>query len=385
MHILILPSWYPAYPEDIRGCFFRDQALALLKAGNQVGVVANEFRSLKNWKTIFSCKHGFFYENDSGINTIRFKTMLWFPKVPFLINTLNTVFGKQGVEKYVEKYGKPDIIHVHSCLYMGEIAQYIKTKYQINYIVTEHSSGYIRDLYTPYQLQVTKEILNNSSCNIAVSSQMAKFFMNKFETSSKWEVVPNIVNPIFFEKKLEERKSNNNRFKFINVAFMNENKRQINIVKAYHKLIQQGFINIELDLIGEGEEKSALEKYVKDNMLTNINFLGLKDRYFIAEAMSKSDCFILSSNFETFGVVIIESLASGLPVISTKCGGPEDILVEENGLLVEKNNIAELAEAMVTMLSSKYDKNKIRRSCYEQYSEEAVTMKLKYIYQKFVV
>lgn len=385
MHILILPSWYPAYPEDIRGCFFRDQALALVKAGNHVGVVTNEFRSLKNWKTIFSNKHGFFYEDDNGIKTIRFKTMLWFHKMPFLINIFSTMYGKQAVEKYIEKYGKPDIVHVHSCLYMGEIARYIKTKYQINYIVTEHSSGFVRDLYSPYQLEVAERILYNSSCNIAVSTQMAKFFQNKFEIKKKWEVVPNIVNPIFFENSIGKENFFNKKFKFINVAFMNKNKKQINIVKAYHELIKQGFLNIELNLIGDGEEKIELENYVKDNKILNVNFLGLRDRHFIADAMSKSDCFILSSDFETFGVVIIESLASGLPVISTKCGGPEDILEKENGLLVEKDNIDELAEAMLVMLNTNYDKNKIRMNCYEHYSEEAITMKLNQIYQKFVV
>ena len=51
MHVLIIPSWYPEYPEDVRGCFFREQALALQKYGCKVGVIYPQLRSLKNWKS----------------------------------------------------------------------------------------------------------------------------------------------------------------------------------------------------------------------------------------------------------------------------------------------------------------------------------------------
>lgn len=385
MHILILPSWYPTNKEDIRGCFFRDQALSLIKIGCQVGVVTNEFRSLKKWETIFSLKHGFFFENDNEINTIRFKTMYWFPRVPKLINIMSTFFGKKAIEMYIEKYGKPDIVHVHACLYMGELARYIKEKYDIQYVVTEHSSGYMRGLYTNYQLNIAKKTLEESSNNIAVSNSMVNFFSREFGIEDNWNIIPNIVNPIFFEKTINNVKNEGSNFKFINVAFMNRNKKQINIIKAFHELKKQGINNIELDLIGDGSEKAELEKYVDENKLNSINFLGTKDRFSIAELMSQSDCFILSSDFETFGVVVVEALAVGLPVISTRCGGPEDILNESNGLLVGKDNVMELAEAMKHILCINYDKYQIRSDCYNNYSEEAVTNKLISVYQKFII
>lgn len=381
-HILLLPSWYPANSQDIRGCFFREQALALLKTNAQVGVITVELRSLKRWKSIFTDRHGLLYENDFGIKTFRFKTMFWFPKIPYLINKLSCYGGIKAFYAYVEEFGMPDILHVHSCLYMGEVARYVKNKYGIPYVVTEHSSGYIRNLYSRYQEVCAENILKSSSEAIAVSNSMAGYFKSKFLSEIDWKVVPNIVNPIFFEKNIGLSKS---RFTFINVAFMNQNKNQINIIKAIDILNKEGVNDIDLVIIGDGVERKKLENYISQNKIKNIKLLGAKNREQIAEIMSHSDCFVLSSNFETFGVVVIEALALGLPVVATRCGGPEDIVTQDNGLLVEKDNIEALAAAMQKIKENNLGNDKkfeIRTLCYEQYSESAVIDNLMTIYEK---
>ena len=378
-HILLLPSWYPANTKDIRGSFFREQALALVRAGYQVGVVTSELRSLKNWKSIFSLNHGCFYENDQGINTFRFRTMYWFPKLYKLINQLSFFGGVLALENYIKKFGKPDLIHVHSCLYMGRVAQYAKRKYGIKYVVTEHSSGYVRKIYNAYLLNYTKNILQHSSKNIAVSKDMANFFKKTLTPNlTDWVTIPNIVNPLFFQNPLYEKDKNNNVF--INVAFMNKNKKQINIVKAIEGLRDQGINNIKLLLIGDGTERYRIEEYIKEKKLTNIECLGLLSREDVVKLMAKSDFFVLSSDFETFGVVAIEALACGLPVVSTKCGGPEDIVNPSNGLLVDKDNVPSLQEGLQNIMDINYDFGKIRQDCYAQYSEKAVVEKLNQIY-----
>lgn len=381
-HILLLPSWYPSNATDIRGCFFREQALALVNAGYQVGVVTTELRSLKNWKSIFSLNHGCFYEHDKGINTFRFKTMYWFPKVPLLIGYLSLLGGKIAIEQYINKFGKPDLIHVHSCLYMGQLAQYIKNKYNINYVVTEHSSGYFRNIYNKNQLEITKSILDDSQAVIAVSKKMAQYFSKNIFNEKQWNIIPNIVDSEFLKTKLTNKKEN--KFRFINIAFMNENKRQLNLLKAFEKLIKNGNNDIELIMVGEGSEKKNLEKYVYEEKIEGVKFLGKKSRKEIATIMSKCDCFVLSSKFETFGVVLIEALALGLPVVSTMCGGPEDIVNSHNGLLVEPDNIDDLAFAMKKIMENmdSYEKEVIRKKCEKDYGEKSIINKLTAIYEQ---
>ena len=88
--------------------------------------------------------------------------------------------------------------------------------------------------------------------------------------------------------------------------------------------------------------------------------------------MMNSDCFVLSSNFETFGVVLIEALACGLPLIATKCGGPEDIINKQNGILMDVENQLQLEDAMITMYKNahNYDKEKLRNYAKEKFGEK---------------
>jgi glycosyltransferase involved in cell wall biosynthesis len=98
--------------------------------------------------------------------------------------------------------------------------------------------------------------------------------------------------------------------------------------------------------------------------------------------LQHSDAFVLSSNYETFGVVLVEAMSCGLPVVSTKCGGPESIIVNENlGLLVEPTAKA-LAEGMQKMVQTHYDNTVIRNFAIENFSEKVISEKLIDIYKK---
>ena len=77
--------------------------------------------------------------------------------------------------------------------------------------------------------------------------------------------------------------------------------------------------------------------------------------------MKGCDAFVLASRAETFGVVYVEAMAAGLPVIATACGGPEDFVSEENGILIPADNEEKLTEALIEMyhMAHKYDKQAI--------------------------
>ena len=81
--------------------------------------------------------------------------------------------------------------------------------------------------------------------------------------------------------------------------------------------------------------------------------------------LNQSDVFLLSSKKETFSVVCIEALACGLPVVSTRCGGPEYIINETNGILVPSDDVNAFAEAILKMQThyKKYDRQQIANNC----------------------
>ena len=105
----------------------------------------------------------------------------------------------------------------------------------------------------------------------------------------------------------------------------------------------------------------------------------------VLQALQNSDAFVLSSEYETFGVVLIEAMSCGLPVISTKCGGPESIIINDKlGLLVEKNNVNALSNGMNDILNKKYDSQDIREYVIGSFSQIAIANKLKVVYKEII-
>ena len=114
--------------------------------------------------------------------------------------------------------------------------------------------------------------------------------------------------------------------------------------------------------------------------------LGLKSRQEISAYLNGSDVFILASRGETFGVVYIEALLAGLPVIATKCGGPEDFVNDTNGLLIECEDVKGLEDALLRMYEKidDYDGNKISSDCLQRFSPHAVASALMTVYRQIL-
>jgi len=94
--------------------------------------------------------------------------------------------------------------------------------------------------------------------------------------------------------------------------------------------------------------------------------------------LHQSDCFVLSSKVETFGVVLIEAMSCGLPVLSTKCGGPESIVTGPDlGLLCDQD---ELSNALHQIAKAAFNKDRIRNYVMEHFSSGSIASQLKAIY-----
>ena len=100
--------------------------------------------------------------------------------------------------------------------------------------------------------------------------------------------------------------------------------------------------------------------------------------------MRSADVFVLFSNFENLPCVLIEALASGIPVIATKVGGVAEMIGPEQGILVEPRNEAGLLQALDQMLDHhrEYDKQKLQHYAEERFSYEAVGRAFAELYEK---
>ena len=292
--------------------------------------------------------------------------------------------GELLVDKYIDENGMPDLIHVHSMIYAGVLAKKISKKYGIPYIVTEHSTAFARKLYSNYQQGLIEDVSKAASVKFAVSTSF-KNLLEKEIKSSQWSVCPNIVQQDFFLAP-SYIKQNEQAFKFINVGALETKKNQIILIHAVKNLIIKG-INVELKIIGSGSQYAYLKETIQQLGLEgSVKLLGQKSRAEIINLISASDAFVLSSTFETFGVVVIEAFSLGKPVVTTSCGGPESLVDESNGLVVANNNLEDLTTKMYSLIENyeTYNADLIRSNAYNLYSEDAVVEKLLETYKQVI-
>ena len=119
-------------------------------------------------------------------------------------------------------------------------------------------------------------------------------------------------------------------------------------------------------------------------MENRIELAGIRPREEIAQRLQQADCFVLASVSETFGVSYLEALSCGVPVIATRCGGPECFVNEHNGLMVEPDDVEGLASAMLTMYCNggSYNRAAIAQEVRNHYSSQAVAARLMEQYEQ---
>lgn len=114
-----------------------------------------------------------------------------------------------------------------------------------------------------------------------------------------------------------------------------------------------------LKIVGEGEDRDTLTEFIKKNDLTDsVELVGAADN--VSKYYQQAEIFCLSSRFEGFGVVLIEALAFGLPIVSFDCDtGPAEILKDSDSILVPENNINLLALSLIDLMGNKEQRKNI--------------------------
>ena len=371
MHILLLTSSYKSKFNTVSALFFRDQALALKNNEMQVGVICPLPISLKAVWQRKSINFNDEEYNDNGIYT-HVSPFLSIPKLFERSQKIRLSLGKQMFKKYIANNGKPDIVHVHSFL-IGELALWIKENYSIPFVITEHSSGFSRKIYSQKTVNFSKKVFVNSKACIAVSESLCNFMSDLFKVPFKY--IPNLVDTSFFTLK---QKSYSDDFTFLNIGHLDKKKNQAELIRAFSNQFKNKY-KYRLNIVGQGTEFETLNNLIDDlEVHDQVHLLGKKSREEVKDIIHNSDCFVLASKYETFGVVLIEAMACGLSVLSTKSGGPESIIVNDAlGILCKHE---ELEKGLIEITETKFDSKLIRDYVIDHFSEDIIANKLIQIY-----
>jgi len=371
MKLLIIPSWYPTDIHPESGTFFKDRAMILQRCGFSITIVTHVLHSTRDILKFNSEVNNENPIKENEVLIYKTESVNLFPKIPKRAFKMYKDSILSLVKNVVEK-SKPEFVFINSSLYGGAaVARYLHSN-MIPFMVSEHLKEFIIDgEFSIFEKNCISECYKYASKIIATSDALKSNIIKKFNIDrKKVMVIPNPADSSYF---LPKREKLDNPFTFLSIALLRSEKRLDLLIKAFaklHKIIP----NIVLTIIGDGPEKSNLQLLSQKLQINDrVNFIGYQKKAVVADVIRNHDVLVLSSDVETFGVVLVEAMTVGLPVIATKCGGPESIVLPDTGILIEPNNSTELYTAMKNIIDKydEFDSIKIREIALKSYSDNA--------------
>ncbi len=384
MNILIIPAFFQTKAKPTLGSFFMEQAMALNRAGNSVTVLYCDTYSVKRigeWA-------GYSEEPDKMQDGIKIYRKKVFCPLKHGIEGHRDAFAKGIAElyyKYVDKNQDIDIIHAHCCVWAGYAAMSLSKRTSIPYVITEHATLFHlhKDKISAPNNKYISEAFEKASKVICVSSAF-KELISEYRPQNDIEVVGNVTDCNIFKPPADNSESN---MQFLTVCYMETEaqlyKKGIDVLIKAWKNIVSIYPKARLVIGGGGHALSKVVEWCNEYGISDsVEFKGALNRNQVVRNMQSCDFFVLPSRYETFGVVYIEAMACGKPVIAVKNGGPDDFIHDFNGILIQPENVEELEEAMKYMISHRnmYDSEKISGYVRENFSEKAIAGKLEKIY-----
>lgn len=362
MKVFVISKGMPTEKYPLNGIFEFDQAKALAKVGNDVAMLVIDFRS-RSYKR----KYGFFEYEKDGVKVFELSLPLGIYRraLPILQRFLVKLY-----KKAVKSVGKPDVIHAHFYS-IAAIASVLKQKFDVPFVVTEHSSKLNRNIKEISELDVklAQKAYKNADRVVTVSNALAQNLKENFVVNAV--VIHNIVDVAHFQYVRREPKDS---FTFISVGNLVSIKRFDLLIEAFADAFKNDK-SVKLKLVGSGPEINNLQSIINQcNMNDQVILLNEVGRDKLKDIYPQGDAFVLASKSETFGVVFIEAMATGLPVVATDCGGPSDFVNEKNGYLIPVDDKKSLVDALVKMRNNAYSFNTLEVSelTVKQFSPENI-------------
>lgn len=358
--ILWLCSWYPNQLEPFNGDFIKRHAEAVaLFCDIHIIHIARDIEG-KITKDVFEA-------NDS---TRGFKEKIIYYYIKLAggkwiqqIQSHNKLYNlyKKEIKRYINEFGNPDLIHVHMGMKAGLAALWAKKQFGINYVVSEHWSGFLEHAsekfeHTPNLFQnAWKKILIGAVSVSAVSNTLASSIKKIFPSISP-VVIPNVVNTDIFsfdEKKILDSQEP----VFVHISGMQALKNSLQILKSF-SVVFKNYPSARLFMIGA--KPTELLNFVNEKGLENsVSFYEEMSQESLVKFLQQATALILVSSYETFGCVLIEANACGVPVIVSDIPVfHETVKQEVNGVFTKLNDSNHLANAMMQCFHNRNNFNR---------------------------
>ena len=241
-----------------------------------------------------------------------------------------------------------DLIHAHYSLVFGTSAilakQFLRHhNKEVPVVVTMHGTDAVGfdpgrgGEYHDFE-NLNSFIVGEAEAITSASSYMHEFIVSKYGGEKVSSIIPNFIDV----SKYKEVRSvpYRSRDAIVHISNFRKVKRPMLVAEMFKHLTEKvEYRGTKLLFVGDGPLKEEVERYVSENDLPNVSFLGQQDEESIIQILGRSRAIILPSDFENLPLVLLEALASGVPQIATDVGGMRDVVKDgETGFLVKSGD-----------------------------------------------
>ncbi|OAI17186.1 MULTISPECIES: glycosyltransferase [Methylomonas] len=394
--VLWLTSSYPRYQNDSASVFLRYLAEALAKQNFDIRVLAPDHPDQCSYDSAVSLQHFRYSFNrrkqalayGSGIlPNLRVRPTLIF-QVPGFIAAMFFRAAREIVRD------KPTLLHAHWIFPQGTLAVVLGKLFKIPVLVTAHGADAF-GLTGPGLAAIKRWTVQQASAWTSNTQATAGAVACKhcgaviLPMGIPFDCFAAVSKPIVTDKSHPEK------YVVLFIGRLVEKKGVTDLIMACARLPNELHERVELRIIGDGEERQALEmQALRSGISHHVTFLGRIANHELPDHYANADIFVApsivdsSGDTEGQGVILLEAMAAGVPVVSTRTGGIGEVIEHAvNGILVEPNCPEQLAEALTTLIQDRQyrqrlsDAGKITASKYDW---KAVSETFATVYQKLI-
>ncbi|MEQ8471923.1 MAG: glycosyltransferase [Marinoscillum sp.] len=390
MNIFIIPSWYPSESHPTVGIFFHEQARLMAQARPDwnIGVSIWGSHEPKLWVHRSTPLDSLIklgskpalkpYDNLVETNCVEFFTPAYTWTRSILKGNMKGIghANKRNFERFEAHFGPIDIVHAHVSYPAGAIAKELSGLKKLPYLITEHMSPFPMPSFKRSTSKYLIPPLKSASAVLSVGQKLSQE-LSSFGINSRR--INNFVD-------LEQFKVSDFTSEVPEIFALGRLEPQKNFQVLINSLAYLKDKPWKLSIGGDGTELKRLKKLVlKHGLEGRISFLGTLDQTEVAYQMKHSSFLVMPSLHESFGVVALEAMACGKPVIVTKSGGIDEQIPEDVGLVVELTEEA-LIRGLSQMIENyhSYDVDHIRSFVEKTFSPAQVCSQLEEIYNEIL-
>jgi glycosyltransferase involved in cell wall biosynthesis len=360
MRILVLSHQYPRPSSLWSGVFVSEQVAALRVAGIDARVLSGQVVSPMSLRT-----DQIAWVNGPNNVPVAYFGYPIFPRTwRYAAGLSYATAAGHAVRTIVHDFNF-DLIHAHTSFLDGYAASCLKRAFSTPVVLTEHSGPFSTQHDNLIKRVATKRALESADAVISVSNFLKSQMVGAYPSLAQRNVmiIGNGINADLFQ--LAEVPQDRATIEVAWVGGFLPVKQPLLMLRAFAKAWEKQK-RLRLTIAGEGPLQSDMRN--------------------VADLMGKSDFIAITSETETFSLVALEALATGKPVLATRCGGPEEIInTPELGIVIEQSEAA-LVEGFLLMARSyrKFNPTVLHASAIKRFDYRVISEKLRVVYQSLL-